>query len=175
MCCLLLAMVFAVAGEAQGQYARKKEKLLYILPGASFSTIPMIRVGLVQEGLGGEILLKHELPQIPGSKKSIDGNIRHRAVMGGVTWHPIPSLLFTPSVGYGSAGTYRVIDANGNYRIENEKHGIELGGYLSYIIGEGGHLKGCFFAGVSTLPLFDSEYTYTDVSFGVGMLYLLGY
>lgn len=178
--CLLFAMLFPVANEALGQYYRKdhyslkEEKLLYILPGVTFSSTMLLRVGYVKEGFGGEILLKREIPQTSESKKSLDGSIRHRAVMAGLTWHPMTSLLFTGSIGYGVAGTYQAA-SSGNYELTKEKQGVEVGGFLSYIIGESGHIKGCISTGVSVLPIFDSDYSYVDVSFGIGVLYLLGY
>lgn len=157
--------------------AQKREldnKLLYIFPGMSFAETILLRVGYVKNGFGGELLVKHELPPIYMKPESIEGKKSHRGVMAGITWQPVASFFVTANVGYGVSGSYHVIDTDGNYSVTNPIKGLEVGGHISFVFAKWGHLKGGLFGGASVLPLLGEEHPFVDVSFGVGMVYLLG-
>lgn len=160
---ILFCLAVVLSLQLQAQEGVRCYTTLGLSPKDSFG----LRVGVLKNRIGGEVLLKSDVVRLGKELSKYDGRKYHMAVMGGVSYWLIHNLMLSANVGYGVSGLYKVDATQTTYGVDDLKTGIEAGLSLNILFNR----SFIFYFGLSCYPLGQSEDLNREYSIGIGYMF----
>ena len=161
---ILFALASAIPVHAGGYGSARYRGLCYYGTVAyTPSHIASLRVGLLDEEIGGEIYVKSDFNRLGNDVLSrLDGTTYRLSVMGGLTYWAHPNFMLIVNMGYGYKGTYMVDASFSDYGVTDLKKGFEVGLGCNLVMG-----RFMFYAGYTGLAA--GKEMFYEYALGIGL------